>query len=496
MIGTILSIVGGVSEAVNIYKFGSTLAKGSDAERVLGALDRIHAQVERLSDNILYAPGIEGLSPAAGTAHRLDGLREARALLEPVQAALGGEIVSSGLIETPDKMERAMVENPWAMLEDIRPQHLAVRHANPDKVPVLFVHQGVRYIGWQMRGALPMLFNCELRDLPGLGASLAPEVWDQPPQQQQSRQSPVPPAPAEQARFQRGGWLGKAKAFVAGPSGAPAPRETRAVARPAPAPAPVPAGAAAVARPSWASAAGQDKFGLWAEFALGDVRQRMRWIEPGTFTMGSPSGEAGRVDDEGPRHEVRLTKGFWLGDTPVTQALWSAAMGNNPSSFKDPKRPVEQVSWDDAQQFLNKMNARIPGLGLGLPTEAQWEYACRAGSEGPNYAGDVRKLADIAWFYDNSGSWFSDCKTQPVATRRCNDWGLYDMLGNVWEWCADGKRSYTAKPVTDPAGPLDSASRASRGGSWNYDAWRARAAHRSQSNRGSRRLDSGFRCCA
>jgi hypothetical protein len=176
MLGTILSIVGGVSEAINIYKFGSTLAKGDDAERVLGALDRIHATVERLTDNILYAPGIEGLSPTAGTAHPLNGLREARALLEPVQAALGGEIVSSGLIETPDKMERAMIENPWAVLEDIRPQHLAVRQANPDKVPVLFVHQGVRYIGWQMRGALPVLFNCELADLPGLGASLTPEV--------------------------------------------------------------------------------------------------------------------------------------------------------------------------------------------------------------------------------------------------------------------------------------------------------------------------------
>jgi hypothetical protein len=177
-IGTILSVVGGVSEAINIYKFGSTLAKGSDAGRVLGALERIHATVERLSDNILYAPGIEGFSPAAGSAHRLNGLREVRALLEPVQAALGGEIVSSGLIETPDKMERAMLENPWAVLEDIRPQHLAVRQANPDKVPVLFVHHGVRYIGWQMRGALPVLFNCEMRDLPGLGASL---IHDQAP---------------------------------------------------------------------------------------------------------------------------------------------------------------------------------------------------------------------------------------------------------------------------------------------------------------------------
>ena len=98
--------------------------------------------------------------------------------------------------------------------------------------------------------------------------------------------------------------------------------------------------------------------------------------------MGSPEGEDGRYDDEGPRHEVTLSKGYWLCDTPVTQALWTAAMGNNPSYFKAPERPVESVSWDDAQEFLKKMNLAVPGLGLGLPTEAQWEYACRGGHRG------------------------------------------------------------------------------------------------------------------
>jgi len=348
-------------------------------------------------------------------------------------------------------------------LEDIRPQHLAVRHANPDKAPVLFVHQGVRYIGWQMRGALPVLFNCELRDLPGLGASLTPEVLDTPH---------VSRIPAE--------------------------------------------------RPAWACAAGRDKFGRWAEFALGDVRQRMRWIEPGRFTMGSPKGEAGRYDGEGPQHEVRLTRGFWLGDTPVTQALWTAAMGNNPSYFKDPKRPVEEVSWDDAQQFLKEMNALIPGLGLRLPTEAQWEYACRAGKDTATYEGPMKILGDnnaplldgIAWYAGNSGvgfelgngydssSWpgkqynHSRAGTRPVGLKRPNDWGLYDMLGNVWEWCADGSRSYTAKPVTDPAAPLDSASRALRGGSWYTDAECARAAYRLEFDRGDGSDCIGFRCCA
>ncbi len=242
------------------------------------------------------------------------------------------------------------------------------------------------------------------------------------------------------------------------------------------------------ARPAWASAAGQDQFGVWAEFALGDVRQRLRWIEPGAFTMGSPAGEAGRFDDEGPQHEVTLRQGFWLGDTPVTQALWTAAMGNNPSSFEDPKRPVESVSWDDAQQFLKKMNSAVPGLGL--PTEAQWEYACRAGTIGANYAGDAGRLADIAWVGDNSG------QTQPVGTKRCNDWGLYDMLGNVWEWCADDRRPFTAKPVEDPAGALSGASRALRGGSWRSHAGYVRAASRGGNDCGYRNRLIGCRCCA
>jgi formylglycine-generating enzyme required for sulfatase activity len=295
--------------------------------------------------------------------------------------------------------------------------------------------------------------------------------WALPPQR----------AAAAQAGSQGGGgWLDRVKTFVAGPAGGQAPAASIAGDTPA-----------QRTRPSWASDAGEDKFGLWADFALGDVRQRMRWIKPGTFQMGSPEGEDGRYGDEGPQHEVTLTKGFWFGDTPVTQSLWTAAMGNNPSNFKDPKRPVESVSWDDAQQFLNKMNARIPGLRLELPTEAQWEYACRAHTNGPNYAGDAGKLAEIAWFSGNSGG-----QTHPVATKRGNDWGLYDMLGNVWEWCVDGNRSYSAKPVTDPAGPVEGASRALRGGSWSDYARYLRAACRLGRARGHRYYGIGFRCCA
>lgn len=322
----------------------------------------------------------------------------------------------------------------------------------------------------------------------------------------------VSPAPADRGSetgAPGGGWLGRAKAFVAGASGGQAPVAAA-------------ASAGAETRPAWASDADEDEFGRWAEFTLGGARQRMRWIERGAFTMGSPEGEAGRWEDEGPQHEVTLTKGFWLGDTPVTQALWKAAMGSNPSYFKDPKRPVETVSWDDVQQFLNKMNGRISGLALGLPTEAQWEYACRAGTKDATYAGPMKILGDnnapvldeIAWYGGNSGVGFdlgdgvdssgwsgkqydhSRAGTRPVGLKKPNDWGLYDTLGNVWEWCADGRRGYTAKPVADPAGPLVSASRALRGGSWSNSAWYARAAFRVGFDRDDEYNNFGFRCCA
>jgi hypothetical protein len=207
-IGTILSIVGGISDMVSVYKFGSTLAKGYEAKRVLGALEHLNAKFERLHDHILYAPEIDGLRDTTGAAKKPIDLRDVRASLEPVQAALGEDIVSSALITTPDKMERAMIANPWAVLEDIRPQHLAVCPSNPDKVPVLFEHNGVRYIGWQMRGTLPILFDCELHDLPGLGTSLTPDRSDMkpvPPPFVGSRPRTPPPLPKSAA----GLYLGK-----------------------------------------------------------------------------------------------------------------------------------------------------------------------------------------------------------------------------------------------------------------------------------------------
>lgn len=242
----------------------------------------------------------------------------------------------------------------------------------------------------------------------------------------------------------------------------------------------------------WAKEMGRDAYGLWAEFVVGEVRQRMRWISPGRFWIGSPEDEEGRYKDEGPRHEVRLAHGFWLFDTPCTQALWQAVMGKNPSGLKGQAgkgRPVEQVRWEDCQAFLFALNTQLPGAALALPTEAEWEYACRAGTDAPRYAAD---LDAIAWYSKNS-----NYRTHEVKLKQPNAWGLYDMLGNVDEWCHDGSRRYEAKVATDPLGPIDAgAVRAIRGGGWGDGARVVRAACRFAGVPGFRYQFVGFRCAS
>jgi formylglycine-generating enzyme required for sulfatase activity len=273
---------------------------------------------------------------------------------------------------------------------------------------------------------------------------------------------------------------------------------------------------------------GRDKFGVWLVSDLAGVKTRWRWIPPGGFLMGSPESEPGRYDDEGPRHWVKITRGFWMLSTPCTQALWEAVMGSkaNRSRFKDPSRPVENVSWNDAMEFLGKLNRDVPGCGFGLPTEAQWEYACRAGSAEalyrvPGETGQIEILGDrnapaldaIAWYGGNSGvdydlteahnssDWpekqhqHQRAGTRKVAGKLPNAWGLYDMLGNVWEWCADGQRDYTKGPENDPSGRTGDniGSRCVRGGSWDYRARHVRCACRGQIASEYRYEDLGFR---
>ena len=259
--------------------------------------------------------------------------------------------------------------------------------------------------------------------------------------------------------------------------------------------------------PDWASEWGHDRFGVYVALSVNDVTQRLRWIPPGPLLMGSPAGETGRFEWEGPQHEVLIAEGYWLFDTPCTQALWEAVTGENPSRFRSPTRPVEQVSYEDVQNFLQKLNARVEGLDLCLPSEAQWEYACRAGTTTATWAGDLTILGEnnaplldkIAWYGGNSGVGFelengedssgwpgkqhehTRAGTRPVGQKAANPLGLHDMLGNVWEWCADHwHESYSGAP-TDGSAWIDRAGaafRVVRGGSWIIVARPVRAAYR------------------
>jgi formylglycine-generating enzyme required for sulfatase activity len=228
---------------------------------------------------------------------------------------------------------------------------------------------------------------------------------------------------------------------------------------------------------------GRDCYGLWAEIdvkgAKAEATQRFRWINPGRFLMGSPDDEVGRRSDEGPLHEVTLSEGYWMADTPVTQALYLAVIGENPSQFTQPPdllRPVEQVRWPDSVAFVRRLSGLRPsgapdGSALQLPSEAQWERACRAGTTTPTYAPAGKGLDHIARTYSNSmGS------THRVGQLLPNAWGLFDTLGNVWEWCADLAGEYPDGPRTDPLGA--GVGPACRGGSWRDRAQNTRAACR------------------
>jgi formylglycine-generating enzyme required for sulfatase activity len=236
---------------------------------------------------------------------------------------------------------------------------------------------------------------------------------------------------------------------------------------------------------------------LGEEFTVPSISMEMIWCPPGTFTMGSPISEKGRIDDEF-QHQVTLTNGFHLGKYEVTQAQWERVMGNNPSSFKGSNRPVENVSWKDAVDFCRKLNSiekkagRVAqGKSYQLPTEAQWEYACRAYTTTAyswgNYLSDSQ--ANYNWNkYDNRKG-----ETHNVGNYAANPWGFFDMHGNVLEWTADWYHYSSGNPVFDPSGPASGSRRVLRGGAWGSAGTQLRSAKRISVNPNDRNEFIGFR---
>jgi len=254
----------------------------------------------------------------------------------------------------------------------------------------------------------------------------------------------------------------------------------------------------------WASAWGEDRYGLWMTMTYQAIDHTFRWIEPGIFMMGSPQNEKGRYDDED-LHQVTLTQGFWMAETTVTQALWVAVMGENPSDFKDKKDekhshnyPVENVSWDHVQGFLKKINQLHPDLHLRLPWEAEWEYACRAGTQTPfNFKGELSlDKVNYRGTWDDYENWGEGAKqkTAEVKSHPCNHWGLYEMHGNVWEWCKDDWQAHLGtEPVQDPRVGGVGDRRVVRGGSWVNDGRDVRSAYRYRYAPDLRDYNLGFR---
>lgn len=211
-------------------------------------------------------------------------------------------------------------------------------------------------------------------------------------------------------------------------------------------------------------------------------------VEGGTFQMGATSEQGSDAySDEKPVHSVTLSD-YYIGETEVTQELWQAVMGNNPSTFSGSQRPVETVSWNDCQKFITKLN-RLTGKNFRLPTEAEWEYAARGGnkSKGYKYSGS-NTIGNVAWYEYNSNS-----RTHDVKTKTPNELGIYDMSGNVWEWCQDWFGSYSSGSQTNPTGPSSGSYRVLRGGCWNGDAKGCRVSYRSSNSPGRRNSNYGFR---
>jgi formylglycine-generating enzyme required for sulfatase activity len=219
-------------------------------------------------------------------------------------------------------------------------------------------------------------------------------------------------------------------------------------------------------------------------------------VAPGTFPMGSPEYETGRGVDE-IMHEVTLTRAFYMQKTPITREQWTALIGDNPAAFSDGDEncPVESISWNECREFIRRLNEKTKSR-YRLPTEAEWEYACRSGTAGPFYNGEITEqfctqdpvLCEAAWYCANSGR-----KCRPVAEKKPNAWGLYDLHGNVCEWCLDWYGEYSPEPQTDPSGPNTGPGKVIRGGSWFSNARNCRSAARFHWPPNSKSDTIGFR---
>ena len=223
-------------------------------------------------------------------------------------------------------------------------------------------------------------------------------------------------------------------------------------------------------------------------FYVNGLSFEMVYVEGGSFDMGATYEQCSDAyKDECPVHSVTLS-GYYIGKCEVTQELWEAVMGSNPSNFKGAQNPVERVSWNDCQEFVSRLNS-LTGRTFRLPTEAEWEYAARGGNKSRHYKySGSNNIFDVAWHGDNSG-----IRTHAVGTKTANELGIYDMSGNVYEWCSDWYGGYSAGAQTNPQGPSSGSFRVLRGGGWSGNAWLCRVSNRFNIDPSSSRSNDGLR---
>ena len=475
-------VVTGGSAIANIYKTVSGIIRGNKTEQYLKQVAEhvgdIRVNIERLSDNVLYASNLQAVRDVTQNQQRaVDDLREVRESLEPLSQTVGQEILSSAMIWTPDKMQKAMHKDPWDVLQYIRPLSHAGSVSYPDMVPVLFEDPDshVQYVGWQKHGMLLPAFDCEYEDLwvpkqpEGVISSVIPKVQ---PTSLEEKISPAAPEKLEQLALPPveniHGWSAdKVQALQ---------QRTAEI------------------------------LDLSLPFrdclANGSEGPEMILIPPGRFLMGSPEDEEGRdyvgtlkkSRDNERQHPVTIRKPFAIGRYVVTfeeyDQFCQATGSRKPTdrSWGRGKRPVIYVSWYDAIAYAQWLSEQT-SQQYGLPTEAQWEYAARAGTTTPFHFGQNITLA-----LANYGGIQTMGKTMPVGQFPPNDWGLYDVHNNVSEWtCSIYRADYDGSEQRCVNTFTNTSPRTNRSGSWSSTGSNCRSARRTYNDPGKHFDSLGFR---
>ena len=404
-----LAILGHLASLTGLHSFIGGFYTGRKINEISALVKANNAEIKKLADKLYYAESVEEVVPSEGRIQRVERLSDVQQLLSPLQGALGDDLLSTAMITTPERLAQEMGKDPWEVLINIKPLSQVVQPAQPSLIPIVFSHEHEFYVGWQTKGMLITVLGADYRPV------------------RTSAESPTS----------------------------------------SPLVAPIPLVGVSGDHPEVER--GIDAVGPWEVIHIVDIPVRFRWVPPGSFKMGSMENDTEAYNDERPSHEVIFTEGFWLSEVPVWQRLWTAVMNDHPSHFEGDRRPVECVSYHDVHGFMAKVHQQDPSIKLGLPSEAEWEYACRAGHLASRYG----PVDDIAWYAANSHG-----QTHEVGQKTPNRWGFFDMLGNVWEWCDDGYSNYQSVSVVDPQPRLEGAFRVLRGGGWSRDARDIRAAHR------------------